>query len=109
MTRDAPRTRIDLPLKGSTDRMVWLCVQPGTLDEATSRAKAAMQALETRGKIWAEQAANATIAAMDKANAEGGVPTELYDITRDIDAAFDRLSSEIDAEFGCLPQEIVKP
>lgn len=109
MTRDAPRTRIDLPLKGSADRMIWLCVQPSTLAEANARAQAAHAELAARSKPLAEQTAEAMLKAMRDANEKGRSPEEIPEILRDNEAAMASLFAEIDAEFGCLPQEIVKP
>lgn len=108
-TREPPRTRIDLPLNGGPDRMIWLCTQPGALDEARTRALAAHAALDKAARPLAEATAEAMLQAMRAADAEGRTPDDLPAITRDGDAAMGRLFDQIDAEFGCTPQEIVTP
>ena len=105
----APWARFELVMDDGKTVIAMSCSQPGTPAKAESRAKAALAQLTAQGKALADRAAYKIHQAMQTANADGRIPTEIEDIYARLRAENDASLDQIEAEFDCIPQSLTAP
>ena len=105
----APTARFELPMQDGKTNAVWICTQPGTLAEAEARAKAAHPQMMSQTRDLATRAATEIQQAIQTANANGTIPTEIEDIYDRLKADSEAILTAIEAEFGCRAQSLTTP
>ena len=104
-----PRARFEMVMDDGKTVVAYACSQPGTPAEAESRAQAAHSQLNAQTKAAVDRAATEMQQAMQTANADSTIPTEIDEIYDRLKVDSEAILTLIEAEFDCIPQSMTAP